>query len=618
MKKKVLYMVLILLSVFLVILYIFHNQWIESGLELAGEEIIGAKVEIDNLNVTFSPIGIEFTRLQIANPQDAWQNLIETDSVKFEMDAGQLLRGKYIIDEISLKNLSIGTKRATDGSVSKEVKDRAIFGGDKFTFSKLADDALKNLITTTPLFDIAKLKKGFNADSLLAILDIKSLKHADSIKSIVKGLESEWNNIKTDFESSKQKLALVEQQVKAIDVNNLKDIQNITNAITTVDNAVTTVNEISSLVKNRSVSVQDGVSSLTSSIADIDDVVKSDFAKLKDMARLPSFNSDGMAQMLVGTEMYKRTMGYLNWVDFARESVQDDTPETEKEKNPPRMKGQDIPFPTKGFPKFWIKKASLSANSEKYIDSSLFSASGSLLNLSDNQKLTGEPVTINLSGAYRNLRSLKLKAIMDRRNDIPEDNYEAQFNGVPIANFVLGKSDFLPAKISSALMNTKINVKVPGNKLDAKIELDLKDLVISLDREPKTVAEDIVYRVLKGINGLNIGMRVWNTSGEMKMALSTDLDEKISNEIQKILGEELTKLQNRLKAEFDAKVMPQINKFKNDAEAKINEITGGLGSYQSLITDKLGIVDNKKAELEAQLEKAKKGFLDDKLKGLFK
>lgn len=617
MKKKVLYLVMLLFAIFLVIFYIFHNEWIESGLELAGEEIIGAKVEIDNLNLTLSPIGLEFSRLQIANPQDAWQNLIETDSVKFEMDAGQLLRGKYIINELMLKNLSIGTKRATDGSVSKEVKERAIFGGDKFTFSKLADDALKNLVTTTPLFDLTKLKKGFNADSLLAILDIKSLKQADSIITIAKGLENDWNNIKTEFESSKQKLSVIEQQVKAIDVKNLKNVQNITNAITTVDNAVKTVNEISNLVKNRSASVQNGVTTLTASVADIDDVVKNDFNKLKDMARLPSFNSDGMAQMLVGTEMYKRTMGYLSWVDFARESVESDTPDTEKEENPPRMKGQDIPFPTRGYPKFWIKKALLSANSDKYIDSSLFDASGSILNLSDNQKITGEPVTINLSGSYRNLRSLKLTGVFDRREETPVDEFNLQFNGVPIVDFALGKSDFLPAKISSATMNTKVNVKVPGNKLDVRIDLVLNNLVITLDRQPKTTAEDIVYRVLKGIDQLNIGMRVWNTSDGMKTALSTNLDKKISEEIKKILGEELTKLQDKLKAEFDAKVMPQINKFKNEAEAKINEITGGMGSYQTLITDKLGIVDNKKSELEAQLEKAKKGFLEDKLKNLF-
>lgn len=618
MKKKILFLAIIPLIIICIVVYIYHNQWIEAGLELAGEEIVGAKVEIDNLQVSFSPIGLELTRLQIANPQHPWENLIETGNVKFEMDDGQLLRGKYIINEISCEDLAIGTKRSTSGAVSAEVKKRAILGGDKITFSKLADDALKNLVTQTPLFDLAKLKDGFNADSLVAILDIKSLKYADSVKSLVEGTIKEWDNIKTDFETSKQKLLNIEQQVKAIDVNNLKNVQTITNAITTVDNAITTVNEVSALVKTRSSSVQTNVTSLVSAVGEVDDIVKSDFARLKEMARLPSFNADGMAQMLVGTEMYKRTMGYLSYVDFARENLESSPDDVEKDQDPPRMKGQDIPFPTRNFPKFWIKKAMLSANSEKYVDKTLFNASGTVLNISDNQKLTGQPITVDLQGTFRQLRSLKLHGEFDRRKDIPVDTYSLELSGVPVSNFALGKNDFLPAAIQKAAMKTSVNIIVPGDKLDAKIDLLLSDMVISFERPAKTVAEDIVQRVLKGINGLEIGMRVWNTSGEMKMALSTDLDTKIANEIQKILGEELEKLQNRLREEFNARVLPEINKFKSQVETKINEITAGLGDYQSLVTDKLGLVDSKKKELEAQLEKVKKGFLEDKLKGLFK
>ena len=608
MRKNFLYIVIIPFVIIFVILWIFHNQWIESGLEYGGEEIIGAKVEIDDLNLTLFPIGIEFSRLQVANPHDPWENLIETDSVKFDMDAEQLLRGKYIINEIAVHNVSIGTKRKTDGSISQERKNRAILAGDKFTFSGLAENALNNLVTTTPLFDLAKLKNGFNADSLVSILDVKSLQHLDTLEVKVNNLTSNWDGIKNDFESSKTKVLEVEEQVNNIDVNKLKDVQNITNTIATVNNALSTVNEIKELVETRTTGVKTNLSALTTSLGLVDNIVKSDFQKLKDMARLPSFNSDGMAQMLVGTEMYKRAGRYLNWVDLARSNVEEYSPEPEKEEVP-RMEGQDIDFPAeKGFPKIWIKKALLSASSEKYIDSTLFNASGSISNYSDNQKVTGLPFTIELAGTYRKLRSLKLQAVLDRTGDIATDTYTINLDGIPVDNFTLGKTEFLPSTIKHSVMNTKVKLSVPGETMKAEIKTTLKDLELLFNAKPKNMAEEIVHRVLSGIAELDINMSFGNVDGPFKLTLSTNLDQKISGEIQKILGQELTNLQNQLRAKFDAKVMPQINKLKSNYESKLSNVFDGVSNYETLFSNKRDIVEEKKKELEKRLDDARKWF----------
>ena len=80
------------------------------------KKIVGAKVEIDNLHLTINPIGIEFARLQVTDPNDGWKNLFETGKVKFALNFGQLLRGKFIIETMEMNNLILRTKRTTDGS----------------------------------------------------------------------------------------------------------------------------------------------------------------------------------------------------------------------------------------------------------------------------------------------------------------------------------------------------------------------------------------------------------------------------------------------------------------------------------------------------------------------
>ncbi|MBI5464862.1 MAG: hypothetical protein HY966_07930, partial [Ignavibacteriales bacterium] len=122
MRKKFALFVLMPALVLAIVLYLFLDTWVESGLEYAGEKSVGAKVEIDKLRLTLSPIGVEFARLQVADPHDTWKNIFETGKVRFVLNFGQLLRGKYIIETMEVNGLILGTKRTTDGTLPGAAK----------------------------------------------------------------------------------------------------------------------------------------------------------------------------------------------------------------------------------------------------------------------------------------------------------------------------------------------------------------------------------------------------------------------------------------------------------------------------------------------------------------
>ncbi|MRR39582.1 hypothetical protein EG829_34015, partial [bacterium] len=108
MRRKFIYFVLVPLIVLIGILFFFLDGWVESGLETAGESMVGARVEIDDLRLTLSPLGIRFARLQVANPDDPWKNLFETRTVQFSLELNQLLRGKYIVEQMEVNDIILG------------------------------------------------------------------------------------------------------------------------------------------------------------------------------------------------------------------------------------------------------------------------------------------------------------------------------------------------------------------------------------------------------------------------------------------------------------------------------------------------------------------------------
>ena len=64
----------------------FLDRWVESGLENAGSSIVGAKVEIDGLDLDVAGLSIEWQRLQVTDPNSTMQNVIETGRTAFKMD----------------------------------------------------------------------------------------------------------------------------------------------------------------------------------------------------------------------------------------------------------------------------------------------------------------------------------------------------------------------------------------------------------------------------------------------------------------------------------------------------------------------------------------------------
>ena len=65
----------IVLAFFILISLIFSDIWIENELENMGDQIVGAKVEIDNLNLSFTELNLSWGRLQVTNPENTMKNM---------------------------------------------------------------------------------------------------------------------------------------------------------------------------------------------------------------------------------------------------------------------------------------------------------------------------------------------------------------------------------------------------------------------------------------------------------------------------------------------------------------------------------------------------------------
>ena len=637
MRKKFIYFILIPVLIFSIIVYLFIDSWITSGLEYAGEKVVGAKVEIDRLHVTINPIGIELSRLQVTNPDSGWKNLFETGKVKFALNFDQLLRGKYIIETMEVNNLIIGTKRTSDGSIPKPKEDKPISrqlavdstGKPVFASQSLTEQA-KNALDpqdakTFASFDIDKIKRELKIDSLLNPNNLAMYRRVDTLKKQINDANVQWQTTLDEIEKSKSSLADIESKTKLINLGNIKDIQSANDALNNAKSILNNANGIKTSFNNRKAVLTDGMDKFSGSIKDLDNLAAQDFRTLVTMARLPDVSMKGIAEMVLGKDLLRKAYTYLGYVEMARTKIQNSTDKPPLE-TPKRLKGQNIHFPVeRAYPKFWIKNILISGGTDQANDPQYFYVQGQVLNISSDQRVTGMPLTVDLMATKGGTTTLSLGASFDRRKELAVDNYKAKLTGLTIGELSLGRSDFMPSKATNAVADASISVVVPGNHFDSNTDIVFKNLSLSFDRDPNSLVERIVHDVLASIKGFHVNLRMWRNEDKFDVAFTTDLDDQLASRTKQVIGDEVAKIQNDLRNKLNAIIAEKRLEVEKLFTEKKETVTKRLKDYENQMNDKLAMVEAKKKEIENRIDQEKKKQTDDvtkkakdALKGLFK
>lgn len=627
MRKKFVYLIFIPAIIVFVVVYLFIDSWITSALEYAGEKVVGAKVEIEHLHLSINPIGIEFARLQVTDPSDGWKNLFETGKVKFALNFGQLLRGKFIIETMEMNNLIIGTKRTTDGSIPKPKEEKP---EPVSTSPSLTDQAMSALAPSgskpTVSFDIDRIKRELKVDSLLNPNNLVSYRQLDSLKHQIDAASIQWQTTLDDFDKSKAKLADIETKTKAINLNNIKNLQETNEALNNVKSILNNANEVKTSFNERKSVLTESVNKFSGSLKGIDGLIAQDYQKILSQAHLPDISMKGLGALVLGKDVLAKAYVYLGYIEMAKSKIHNSPEKPPIEEAPKRFKGQNINFPIeRAYPKFWIKKILISGGTDKAQEPQYFYAKGQVLNITNDQRITGFPLTVDLMATKGGSTTLSLDASFDRRKEPAVDNYKATLTGLPIHEMSIGQSDFLPSKVTNTVADASITVEVPGSYFEANTKITFENLKFIFTRDPNGMVERIVHDVLASIKNFIVQLHMWRNKDKFDVAFSTDLDDQLASRTKQAIGNEVAKIQADLRNKLNAMIANKRQDIEKLYNEKKDMVSKRLKTYENQVNDKLALVDSKKKEVDNRIEQEKKKQTDslqkkakDALKGIFK
>jgi uncharacterized protein (TIGR03545 family) len=605
-------------------IFFFTDDFIEGLIEDIGSSMVGAKVEVDDLKFGLLDLSISMQRLQVTNPNDTWKNLFETRRLSFDMEMTPLFRKKVIINDVTVADVRIGTKRATDGYIPPEETEEDDEPGwvDEYTAG------LKKQVADAPVLNLGALRKKVNIDSLMALFDIQSLNKITAAKENAQNTIAKWQNEIADFQPQ-QDLKKIEADINEIRAVNIsQDVAGVQELLATVDKSkkvIDSLNDIKKDIKTKKENAAGDFKGLTTPFTSVDDWINEDFNSIKAKANIGELNAQNVGKMLFGDIVIAPAIQGMEYVGMARKymPVAQQFMSAGKVEKPKRFEGQDIQFPLfDPKPDFLLEKMQLSASGSQQDTSKAIKVSGEIKGITSDPKIYGHPTLLNLKAAIPNSPAYSITGNLDHTREIAEDRFEIKAAGVHFGKIALPQKPYMPSTILANDGNISANFDIIGKELNFKLNLFASPVNFRFEENNKNgdLIANVVSGVFTSIDQFNLSAGITGARDKLNLTISSNIDDILASRIKGVIGEAA----NQARAEIKKRIFDAVEPKKQEALAFINsqkeKVTSEIDKIETEVDKHLAAVEAKKKEIEDEIKKKKEsGVKDvkDKLKKLF-
>ncbi len=517
----------------LLLAWLATNPLIKRGIEFAGTQAVGAKVELDGVTWRWGGPALTLDRLQVTNPEAPMSNLFEAGRMEFALDGWALLRRQFVAENLAVEDLAFNTPRAQSGAI-----ERRIFARDRT--DEEPDD-----------FDITRLLPGL-ADM------------PDPGDLAAEGRE----NIERELDE-------IDNQGRAIETGWDEHIQRLPGSAT-VDGYRDRWRELQRRDPLRQAA---GIRELTrdidrdlDTIRSLDDRLQDDRQTLRELNRqaraLPGRESrrlvsgmglddglEGFTRALLGEELTGQVEQALAAYEFASTHLagrkRDEPP------RPPRGEGEYIRFPEEEpLPRFLIKRAAVNGVIE--IAEQPIRFSGQIRDITHEPAVWGRPMTLAIEGGNEAGVELTVNGRFDHRDAPSRDELDFSLNGLAINNATLSDSSRLPIVLEQSRADITGNMVVTERRLDSSVNTRFEQARFSAGSADASGTVRRVANAIEGISAFRLDLGLGGTLRSPQISVNSDLDriimQALGDEVRRELAATREEVERRLRAEIKSEL----------------------------------------------------------------
>jgi len=606
----------------------FKNVIIKKAITVTCEKIFEAKCDIQKVDFKFLDSSLKINKIEIANKNDYMKNLVDIGSITVDFDLGQLLKKRFVADELSVLDVNSGTERKTSGELppkkEKKIKKQKEKTAKQASESKLGKAlADKKQVAANSLEqNITGLFNQFNPETLMQNFSAQLQTPAISkqVQEQVPQIVAKWQAKPAEVQKTVEDLQKSVNEIVSFDFNSVQNNPlKIKEFIETLDSTYKNIDKVKNDANgvlnsfNADIAEADGLrKSVQSAVSHDMNFANSEINKIKslnisDGTKLISGMFENVACDVLGKYYPYAQKG----VDYILElkAKQVSQPKKEKVKKEKKQKysikrapGRDIFYKQDKVPAFWIKKMAGSGPN--------FFAQAS--DLASNQDIINKPAKIDFNMDLWDLQHTA-KLVVDFRTESKEPLIKADYGlkNIPL-NIPAEKFGAYPGVPS---FDAKCAIDAVLKIFDSEgFELSGKGLLTNLQIstvpfEPE-FASKIYSNVMSRINTVRAEVASgFTASNGLKLNMNSDADQQVLNSLKKEMEAQL--------ADVKAKLMDELTKKINEASGGALGQFGSLDDIKSKLTGSVGQANGYEKQLtqkRAEAEKQLKGKADEATK----
>ncbi len=609
--------------------HFFFDLNLRQGFQWAGYHIVGAEVDIADVDTSFFKGTFAMKKVEVTNPDKPSHNLIEIGDIRFGLLWDGLLRAKVVIEEMAVEKIEIGTSRKFPGKVKppeppptkKEVPSAL-----EKEATKLKEQALektKKAYSQNVLGDIAAMLSGTSSQDQLGKIEdsLPSKAKLKEFETTLKEKQKQWNEKIKSLPQGKEIQELSDRfsKVKTKDFKTPQEFQQSAEQIKSIledaDKKVKTVQKTNDELNT-------DIKSVDQQFKELDALIKKDIKDLESRFRLPQLDAKSISMSLFHKYLDPYLAKFNYYKGLAEKYV---PPNLMKKSNKdevdvsiqprPRAKGLDYEFGRQNsYPAFWIKK--IAVTSKAGASANAGDIEGKITDITSNQVLIGRPTVAELKGSFPGLEILGMDAKITIDNTQAVSRIGFDFS---LASYLLSEQKLIQsADVEIGFLKAQGSLKTTGQLVglqELKFNLDNKISKIDYKVAAKNdVVDTVVKAVFSGIPVVSI-----DASGDGQLPnVALDIRSNLGSELQKGFEAQLRKKVDEAKAKLQAYVDEQVGKERAKVEAEINKIKtqvdGEVKKAQEMLSKEKAKGEQQIATAKKESENSAKKQIEDQIK----
>lgn len=616
------------------IFVLLKNPLAKWGITSGIEAVAGAKCDVENVDLQFFNSKLSVTGLAVANKDSPMTNIVDVSSIVIDFDLVQLLKGRFVVDELSAKNVQTGTSRTVSGALPlKKQKQKE----QKTPLTKEEKEAMAvDFIKAQTGIDVNKVKDNFGKDGMMNMLNtvnpetiVNSFYEQMASPAVIASLEPEaknivasWQETSADISQKVQGFATSAQSLVATDLSNIKDKATLQKLLNDINVVVNNGEAIKGAVEEAGKKVERDSNTIKTISQNVQNAVTNDINLLNnEIAKIKNLNLADSVRLFTGeldVPVYNLIKQYMPLLQSALAKVNEfqNSSASKKESTPKkeqkgRAKGRTVEYRRDNVPQFLVRLADVS-----YLDGKTgMQIAGKITNISNDCNKLDKPVAIEASIKKAREDIGSLVATLDMRTKRAAKAFEAKVEtgNFSVANLTVpGAQNLVALPSLSGLAKLGATLAIDTDtSFDIDFTAALSDVLLAVKPFEPAFAYSLYTRAIENIATINLeAMAGFSPLTAFNLNVWSDIDKILKDNITNLFNSELAVI----RSELETLAKAEIEKIVSPLQAQLGDFVDLeklLKGDLSLFADMKQKAEEKQKEIEEKLKK----MAEDAVKG---